>query len=311
MATALPNSFRKARGFTFVEMLAAISISALFLGTSALAMYAITQNGKHFSSNLTIPLGEATKTALYGVGGESIRTPSCPNPGRLPFVLEMRDQFLEDVAMSEGVYCLARSTPGTLRSDSLSWPYEITSADRPSLDTPEAFRLFLTEVDPTAAAVFSSVRNAPPTSAPNTSIFLVGSTDQSDQLGILAVYEIDYLPIAKPTGVFATVRRFKADTLTHYYDVFYPEGPSDPLLPTFITFESESRQFVTEGNSIDRFKIAPRSPFYLIWFPDPTLNPFQIPSTPSPTDPSDPRSSYGHLVGKTSFLVVAPMFPNL
>ena len=300
-----------ARGFTFVEMLVAISLSAIFLGTAALSMYAVSQNAKHFSTMTTVPIGEPQKSNFYGISGDTIRTPACPNLGRIPLAHEMRDRFLGDVAMSEGVYCLARSEVNPVRPESLAWPYPAGSPDRPTLDTNEAFREFLATVEPSTAGIFVAARNLPPADAPNTSIFLIGASNLADTLSVQAVYEIDYVPSATPAGTYASVRRYKSNTLTHYYDVFYQEGPEAALLPTFVAFESETRNFLDEGDAIDRFKVAPRGPFYLLWWPDPTMNPFTTPSVSGSSDPTEPLSAYGHLAGKTAFTLAVPVFPTL
>ena len=305
-----PDIFSK-RGFTFVEMLVAISLSAIFLGTGALAMYAVSQNAKHFSTVVTVTIGESLKSNFYGISGDTIRTPACPNLGRIPLAQEMRDRFLEDVAMSEGIYCLARSEANPIWPDTLAWPYPAGSPDRPTLDTNEAFRKFLASAEPSTAGVFLPARNLPPKSAPNTSIFLLGPSNLADALSIQAIYEIDYVPSTLPEGTYASVRRYKSNSLTHYYDVFYQSGTEGNLLPSFVAFESENRKFLAEGDAVDRFKLAPRGPFFLIWWPDPTVNPFTTPSLSLSAGPTEPLAAYGHLAGKTAFAMAVPMFPTL
>lgn len=297
--------------FTFVEMLVAMSLSAMFIGTAALAMHAVSQNSKHYSTISTIPIGEATKQNFYGLAGSSIKVPSAPNLGRLPLVMEMREAFQEDLDRSESVYCLARSEVNTIRPQQISYPDADDASNLPNLDTPEAFRQLLATAEPTSASLFQAYRNVPPESASNTSIFLIAPTDQPDSLKVHAVYDIDYVPSASPEGVYAAVRRYKNGNLTHYYDVFFRKGDHSPLRPTFAAFETRSRLSVDEGDAIDRFKVAHRGPFYLIWWPDPSLNPFDQPDATLPAGTDDPRAAYGLNAGKTGFVLVAPMFPSL
>jgi len=126
-----------------------------------------------------------------------------------------------------------------------------------------------------------------------------------------AVYEIDLIPTSSPSGTYASVRRYRNGSLTHYYDVFFEAGSGDVFAPLFVTFERKSRSAVSEGQAIDRFKIAGGNPFHLIWLPDPAINPYEEP-TWTATDPAaSPRAAYEHMAGKTSFLVALPMFRSI
>ena len=298
-------------GFTFVEMLVAMSLSAMFIGTAAMVLAAITQNAKNFSTVHSIELGTATCENFYSLSKSSVNTSAAPNLGRLGLVHEMRDQFYDDVSLSEGVYCLARAGLNTVRPEWLEWPYSDPAASKPVLDTPEAFRNFLATAEPTSAAIFTAYRNVPPATAPNTTIFLTGPTDQADYLKVVAVYEIDFVTSTSPAGIYASVRRYKNGTLTHYYDIFYDDKGEAPLIPSMAAFESRSRLAKTEGDAIDRYKLGRSGPFYLIWLPDPSINPLGTPTVAIPTDTTDPRQDYAQHAGKTGFMLTVPMFPSL
>ncbi len=140
---------------------------------------------------------------------------------------------------------------------------------------------------------------------------MLAPTDQADYLKVQAVYEIDFLTLTSPAGVYASVRRYKNGALTHYYDIFYDEGPETFLTPSVVAFESRTRLMKNEGAAIDRFKRGPTGPFYLIWLPDPTINPMTTGTVTVPTDTANVLEAYGHLAGKTGFMVVCPMFPSL
>ncbi|MCB1089913.1 MAG: prepilin-type N-terminal cleavage/methylation domain-containing protein [Verrucomicrobiae bacterium] len=299
------------RAFTFVEMLVAMSISAMFIGTAAMVLSTITQNAKHHSTIQEISIGASVNQNFYGLTSGSVTTPSAPNYGRLGFVHEIRDQFYEDVSRSEGVYCLARGGLNSLHPEWLSWPYTDPTVTKPVLDTPEAFRQYLATVEPTSAAVFTAYRNVPPSSAPNTSIYLTAPTDQADYIKVQAVYEIDYVTTTSPAGVYASVRRYKNGAMTHYYDVFFENATQATLFPSVVHFESRSRLAKSEAASITRFKKGVSGPFYLLWLPDPSIDPLKANTTTAPTDTSLPLEAYGHLAGKTGFMLTAPLFPTL
>jgi hypothetical protein len=292
-------------------MLVAMSLSAMFIGTASLVLAAVTQNQKHYASTYDLNIGAGNNGNFYNLSSGSVQVPGAPNFGRLAFVHEMRDQFYEDVSRSESVYCLARAGLNSLRPEWIPYAFTDPAVTKPVLDTPEAFRQFLATAEPSTATTFTAYRNVPPANAPNTTIFLIGPTDQAAYLKVQAVYEIDYVTTTGPAGIYASVRRYKNGALTHYYDVFYENGPNSFLSPTVVAFESRSRLGVTEGAAIDRFKKGRSGPFYLIWLPDPAINPMKAATVALPASADDPRQAYGGLAGKTGFLLTAPMFPSL
>lgn len=296
--------------FTFVELLVAISLSAIFIGTGALALGTISRNSKHFSAVHQLNLGTEICANFYGINSGTVTAPASPNLGRIALAQELRDQFLADLDQSESLYCLARAGLNDLRPEWLDWPHA-AATNKPVLDTPEAFRQFLAAVEPTTAAVFTAYRNVPPASAPNTSLFMIAPTDQADYLKVQAVYEIDFQTLTSPAGVYASVRRYKNGALTHYYDIFYDEGPEAFITPSVVAFESRTRLMRNEGAAVDRFKRSPTGPFYLIWLPDPTINPMTTETATVPTDSANVLEAYGHLAGKTGFMIVCPTFPSL
>jgi prepilin-type N-terminal cleavage/methylation domain-containing protein len=306
------DSVRNLAGFTFVEMLVAVAISAVCIGTGALAIMSIGTNAKRTTSIIDIDIGESTNQNFYGNTGGNIRTYQAPNFGKIMFAQEIRDKLVEDSSRSSAVYCLPRSSsvPNTIRPETLSYPGG--TVERPNLDTPEAFRVFLATVEPTSTGIFTSaIRNLPGANFPCTTIFLLGPSNLADKIQVNAIYEIDFVTPSNLTGIYASVRRYVGTALTHYYDVFYPPGNGDGFYPQFVAFEHMSRQLANEAADIKRFQIAPTAPFYLVWLPDPSLNPYKK----SPWTNSDPttmaRSTYEHMAEKTSLSLVLPMFPSL
>ncbi|MDF1825653.1 MAG: hypothetical protein P1U68_13490 [Verrucomicrobiales bacterium] len=308
------NPNRTIRGWTFAEMLIAISLSAVFLGAAALVFSSISANSKRLTRILTVSIGSNTKQNFYGQSGSTVRVYSAPNFGKAAFAQTFRDLMLEDASNASAVYCLPRTLDNSIRPEFLRYEAGDDGVElpRPRLDTSNSFRSFLAISEPTSAGIYDrTIRNVPPTDRPQATIYMLTPETETGYVRVLAVYEIDLVATTSPVGHYASVRRYKNNSLTHYYDVFYEAGPGDAFAPLFVTFERESRAAVNEGQSIDRFKIAEGNPFHLIWLPDPAINPYKEAAW-TPVDPAgSPRSTYEHMAGKTSFLVAIPMFPSI
>jgi hypothetical protein len=109
--------------------------------------------------------------------------------------------------------------------------------------------------------------------------------------------------------VFASVRRYVSDTLTHYYDcVFRESSVADAGIPCAHFERGDRTVFVESG--IDRFKQAANQPFYLLWWPDPGMSKLRG-TTATTYSTSQPQSSYGKHEGQTSYFFVIPQFPAL
>ena len=300
--------------WTFVEMLVAMSLAAIFLGAASLVYASISANSKRLTTLSEVSIGSATKQNFYDQSGSTVRVYTAPNYGKSAFAQEFRDLTLEDADRSSAVFCLPRSINNSIRPEFLRYLAGDDGANlpRPRLDTPEAFRRFLADVEPTSAGIYdSAIRNVPATDRPNVSIYMLAPDTDNGYIRVRAVYEIDLITAGGIGGTYASVRRYQNGVLTHYYDIHYASGTGDAFQPLFVAFEQKSRAAVNEGQAIDRFKLAEGSPFYLIWLPDPAINPFEV-APWTKTDPaSSPRDAYEHMSGKTSFMIALPMFPNL
>lgn len=295
-------------------MLVAISLSAVFMGAATLVFGSITANSKRLTSVVDVMIGEAANENFYGQSGGTVRVYSAPNYGRASLALLFREHLREDFEAASIVHCLPRILPNTVRPEFLR--YEAgdvgSTLTRPGLDSPEAFRQFLHTVESNAVGIYDSpIRNLPSPDRPNTSIYLLAPSEDPGYLRVLAVYEIDFLPVLNPVGTYASARRYKNGTLTDYYDVFYESGSGSLPIPSFVAFERSSRSAVTEGTALDRFKLADWSPFYFAWLPDPAINPHKIANAPPAAAASSPLSAYEHLGPRTSLSLVVPIFPNL
>lgn len=310
------RSTRKIRptAFTFVEMLVAISLSAIFLGSAAVVLSAINANSKRMVKVVTANIGSSTNQNFYGQSSSSLRVHVAPNYGKAASAQLFRDLVLEDADRSSAAFCLARSLRNSIRPEFLRYEPGETGSTSPRvlLDTPEAFRQFLASVEPTSAGIYdTAVRNVPPANRPNTTLYFLGPESDPGFIRVNAIYEVDLVPATNLSGDYVSVRRYKNGVLTHYYDTFFESGSGDPFHPVYVNFEREGRRAVSEGAAIDRFKVAPGSPFTLLFLPDPAINPYQVP-TVTVTDPATaPRNAYQKMTGKTDFMVAVPMFPNL
>ncbi len=301
-------------GWTFVEMLVAGSLSAIFLGAASLVLASVSVNLKRFSSVVTVNLGVDRNQAFYGQAGATVSVYSSPSFGRAALAQEFRELLREDAESASLVHCLPRVLVNTVRPEFLRYaagdPGSVVP--RPRLDTPEGFRQFLAEVEPASAGIYdAAIRNLPPASHPNSTIFVLGPAEDPGYLRVRALYEIDYVPATGPDGTYASVRRYRNGALTHYYDVFFESGAGSLPLPGFVAFERTARRAVTEGTAIDRFKVAEWSPFYLVWLPDPSINPHKVPDSAPSAPAGSPLAAYEHLGARSSLHLVVPMFPGL
>ena len=306
---------KPARGaWTFVEMLVAVSLSAVFMGAATLVFGSITANSKRLTTVVDVNIGATAKQNFYNQSGDTVRVYSAPNYGKAAFTQEFRDLMLEDSEYASGIYCLPRSVANTVRPEFLRYPAgdPASTAARPRLDTPEAFRQFLATAEATSTAIYDApIRNVPATTKPNTSIYFLSPETDTGYIRVRAVYEIDFVAVANGSGTYASVRRYRNGALTHYYDVFYPTGTGAAFHPVFVAFERQARRAVNEGTAIDRFKVSAGSPFYLLWLPDPSINPYKLPAWTATEPATSPRAAYEHMANKSSFVLALPLFPNL
>ncbi|MEZ5432219.1 MAG: hypothetical protein R3F31_13800 [Verrucomicrobiales bacterium] len=57
---------------------------------------------------------------------------------------------------------------------------------------------------------------------------------------------------------------------------------------------------LNEGPAIDRFKLAPKTPFYLMWWPDPGVSDLVHTPAATVTGATNPLSTYYQMGGRTS-----------
>jgi len=315
MTVKTPNT--KLHAWTFVEMLVAISLSAIFLGTGALVLQSISHNAKRLTNLITLNIGATNKSNFYGQSGSTLQAYTAPNYGKIGFAQDLREQMLDDSSRCSATFCIPRSGLNTLRPEFITFPSGAvgSTSPHPQFDTPEAFRQYLLTTFPTKAAVFNSpIRNVPDPAKLSTSIFMLSPQTSTDSIRLYSVYDIDYVTPTGGGGIYVSVKRFKNGVLSHYYDIFYKGTVTTANTPSpqFVVFESKNRLAFPEGTPIDRFKVAPNSPFYLVWLPDPATNPLTIPTGTLTVPPAtSPKQVYYKKSGTTAFLLALPMFPSL
>lgn len=307
-------------GFTAAELIFAMALGAAVIGAAAIGYGTIAKNQPTTSATATIPLDSARLTNYYNLAQSSIVTAVAPNYGSAGKAEDLRERFMADIHTATAVFPLARTGVNTVRPATI--PFNPISDT--FIDQPQRFREHLIGKGLATSAVFLDKRNVDETS-PNCSIFVIGYSADPTSLTVTAVYDIDVDKITNPKGFYASVKRYVATptspaTLTAYYDIFYPAYDSslwptttDNFTPLWVSFERQSRQYVSppESADINRFKVAREQPFYLIWWPDPaapTLGMYRASKTAY--SPLDPRRVYNHMAGRTSYMFTVPVFPS-
>jgi prepilin-type N-terminal cleavage/methylation domain-containing protein len=302
-AVAPTGGALRSRGFTLIEILVALVLTALTFSSAAMLFQAVTTNGKRAAMLVDVNLGTPVMENFYGLSQNTISAYSSPSSGRSVFAEEMRERFLEDTEGAVAVFCLGRNSLNTVRPAVI--PYPAVGVLR--LDTPEAFRQHLVSEFPEAGTTYVPYRVVPATT--NGTVYILGPSVVKTELLVRAIYEIDLVSLGDPSGTYVSVRRYESSSLTNYYDVFYPAGSGTLFKPLFVSFEREKRASVSEGAAIDRFKKAKNYPFYFMWWPDPA-SPFLEQSFSVTYATTDPRTDYGHMGGRTSFMFTVPLFPS-
>jgi len=330
-------------GFSLIELIIVAAVGAVVFTAGALAYRVVAKNQRTPGSfqAVTLPTGLGANFYPQSPTMTVVDSYTAPNFGRCSQADVMRTLFLEEVEKSVAVFVLPRGrNTNTIRGRTLT----LNGVIPQSLDTPAAFLAWLLVNPATASAaqIFTSYRGAPPAAATtatvsvdpithvsttttttnfvtNASIFLLQPSGSNNELWIRAVYEIDYvgLPVnaASSTApdvpcVFASVRRYVADTLTHYYDVVYREAELQDVGIPCAHFERAERLIYPEAG-VDQFKKAGNHPFYLVWWPDPGVQRLKGTVSEPPYPTSSPQSAYAKHEGQTSYVFVVPQFPAL
>ena len=318
-------------GFTSVELLLVISLSAMILGGAVVTYGTLVRSQPSVSSMVTVPLGSTAMQNFYGSASTTVNTVMAPQYGALSLAEELREQFLTDAISATAVFCLPRDGINTWKPSMIA--YDPTQDIE--LDTPQKFRTHIVTNAGVPANLYRDYRNPlnDGTSVPqNASIFILGYSKYAGYLKVNAIYDIDLIRFTaanQPNGIYASVKRYAdastagvGSTLSYTggYDVFYPpsipsptaasQWATDGFAPLFITFERSERLALRETPStIDRFKRAYERPFYFIWWPDPAAR--HLGAVANTLASSDPRQAYNQMAGRSAFMFTIPLFPAL
>lgn len=299
------SSRRRQGGFTFVEILLAVSVGAAVLAAAVICFQTIGASSSRIGTYGAVTVGQPALSNFYGstMTGTSVRTWFAPNFGRLENVESIKAKFQEDVQRAVAVFALPRSGRSSIRPTSitLSGSYDVTTFDVRRISTSEDFRTLLASAIPASSTTFTANPFASNGSARglNLSIFILIRSNNAPNLTVHSIYEVDFVnATAAPFGVYASVRRYQGTTMTDYYDVFYPDALGATSFYTVASFERFQRPNTTSALTTSG-KSQPS--FYLIWWPDPAM-------------PNLPTAGFDYLTSmkdQTSLMMVVPMFPAL
>jgi len=292
--------------FTLVELLIAAAIGAAVI-TAAVVGFGVISNLSSGSGSANIELPGGAITDLYGADSSFITVGANPNYFQGIQARQLKDRLVRDAASATAIFCLGRNFRGSPAIRPLSLRVQ-PNTDFRTNTSPDAFR-----------DTFSAQLGSFPTGqtgalnwAQNASIFVLGTLDNvlqsSNNLAVLAIYEVDFVPTAEPTGgTFASVRRFSGtnnSVPTDYYHAVYPgeANGANGFRPIAAFFP---RSAVGGGGA---FALATNRPFSFVWWPDPLVSRLEGAAVPSGT--SVP-GSYANMADRTGLFFVLPTFPSL
>jgi prepilin-type N-terminal cleavage/methylation domain-containing protein len=301
-----PPPTTSSKGFTLVELLIAAAIGAAVI-TAAVLGFGIITNLSSESGSVNVELPGGAISDLYGAGSPFITVGANPNYFQGIQSRQLKDRLVRDAAAGTAVFCLGRNFRGSPAVRPMSLPVQ-QGTDFRTNTSPEALR-----------TTFSAQLGAFPASqsgalnwAMNVSIFVLGTLDNvlqsSNNLAVLAIYEVDFIPTTEPAGgTFATVRRFSGTNNavpTDYYHAFYPDeaNGADGFRPLAAFFPRSA------AGGGEAFALATNRPFSFVWWPDPLVS--KLEGEAVPTGAAVP-GSYANMGNRTGLFFVLPTFPPL
>ena len=299
-----PPTHPKSSGFTIVELLVAAAIGAALI-TAAVVGFGVITNISAESGSVNLKLPSGAISDLYGAGSGFITVGANPNYFQGIQARMLKDRLVKDAASGTAIFCLGRDFRGSPSSRPRSLAV-LQGTDFRAISSPDAFRdTFESEL-----GAFPSGQEGALDWAQNASIFVLGTLDNvlqtSNNLGVVAVYEVDFTSTSEPAGgTFATVRRFSGTNNavpTDYYHAYYPREENGangfrPLAAHFTRAAAGGGAFAA-GNH----------PFTFVWWPDPLVSRLEGGAVPSG---SGVPSSYANMAGRTGLFFVLPTFPPL
>jgi hypothetical protein len=289
-----------AAGFSFVELLVAIVLSASVLTLAAIAFGTLAgTRDTPIGSTQDITLSSGVLNNFYGFTNSVVSVEASPSFGEHARAEALRELFERDLRAANAVYALVRSGRSTVRPGTIA----VGTNDMRLIVSPEEFREL---VDPGSATFTDYVSAA--TNFANASIFILAPATNSASVRVLSIYEVDVVSALSPTGLYASVRRYQSNTITAYYHAFYDQTNTNTFRPIVAYFEKSLLS--TGGTDVtNAFRVASNSPFYFLWWPDPGLR--RLGGDAPAAFNTTARTVYSNMADKTSFFLVVPSFPSL
>jgi len=275
-------------GFTYVELVVALSIAAIVLTAAVMAYGTISGTRVVSIRSEVIRLASSTATNLYVSTNRLISVPVAPNYGSLLQAETMRERLYQDISTATANFLLGRDGLNTYRVEQLG--IDFTNDGRRML-TPMAFRQVLPNANDYSATATNALQTV------NSTLYVLNASTTNGFLVVRSTYETDFILMTEePQGVYATVRRYEGFELTDYYHVFYPQTNTNlSFRPLGYVFNRGTVNDV----SVDK-------PFYLMWWPDPSS-----PRLPDSSGSGQDRAGYTNMANQTPFFFVIPAFPAL
>ncbi len=297
------KSNRFLEGFSFVELLVAVALFAITITAGVIAYQSISSRAAWTGGSIDVTLTSGVSANFYGMTNNIVAVNLAPSLGEILRAETMREFLNEDLNASTAAFCLARNGLSTVRPSTIS----VGAGFDPRTNlSPNAFRGLLGG----GASTFSAYTGAA-TNLTNTSLFILEATTNAASIRVRAVYEADFSPTTSPVGTYASVRRYVQGTLTSFYHVFYEGTNTHNFLPPVVYFD-RTTQTTSGNNAVDRYLQAPGSPFYFVWWPDPSNARFwETISTNSPPTGLQPRTGYWQMADRSSYFFVIPALPAL
>jgi hypothetical protein len=300
-----PNPRKKTEAFTLVELLIAGVIGAALI-TVAVVGFGVISNLSSQSGSVNVRLPSGAISDLYGADSAFITVAPTPNYFQGIQARMLKDRLVKDVASATAVFCLGRGFRGSPSSRPLSFTVG-QEIDFRTVTSPDAFR----DTFEDQLGAYPSGQAGALASSQNASIFVLGTLDNvlqtSNNLGVVAVYEVDFLPTSEPSGgTFASVRRFSGTNNavpTDYYHAYFPDEANGAN-----GFRPLAAFFPRAAAGGGAFALANNYPFSFAWWPDPLSSKLSGPPVPSG---SGVPSSYNNMAGRTGLFFVLPTFPPL
>ena len=294
------------KGFTLVELLIAAAIGAAVI-TAAVLGFGIITNLSSESGSVNVELPGGAISDLYGASSSFITVGANPNYFQGIQSRQLKDRLVRDAAAGTAVFCLGRNFRGSPSIRPMSLPVQ-QGTDFRTNTSPAVLRTTFS----TQLGAFPDSQGGALNWATNASIFVLGTLDNvlqtSNNLAVLAIYEVDFVPTTEPSGgTFATVRRFSGTNNaipTDYYHAFYPgeSNGADGFRPLAAFFP---RAAAGGGGA---FAVATNRPFSFVWWPDPLVS--KLEGAAVPTGTAVP-GSYANMGDRTGLFFVLPTFPPL